>query len=370
MLLVDLKGLANISQARTPQLSQLRIKPEWTLISRSGFVLRGTIGRAVYVRQDMDGLAVSEDVMRVIPRHGSVQPGYLFAFLSSRPAQAMIRRKAHGSVVQHIEDSDIADLPIPTPDEQDQDRIHGLVVAAADSRTEASRLLDEASSYYDSLARISYSHEHEHAIGVVQHSRLVRRLDAFHHIGWVGEVSITDGDLLSDLADVVSIPRVPRIWVHEGTPFLSGIDAFRLRATPRGYLAPYVAERLNAFVKVGELLVQGSGQRYGLLGRAAYIGSHLHGWAASHDLFRIRSDHSSTIARIFAFLRSEVGHRAMLRHSYGTSVPHVNPQGIAALRIPELPPDLAAGAVKALRLRERANDDEESAIREVEEWLG
>jgi type I restriction enzyme S subunit len=369
-LLTDLMSLANLSLAKTPQMSRLRIEQGWTLLSRSGFVERGTIGRAIYVREEMAGMALSDDVIRVAPRLGMVPSGYLFAFLSSRPAQAMIHRKAHGSVVQHIEAADIADLPIPIPDEADQRRIHGLVARASAGRTEASRLLGDASSFFDSLVPLSYSHEHERAIGLVQRNRLVRRLDAFHHVGWAGEVRITDGDLLSDLADVVSIPRVPRIWVPEGTPFLSGIDAFRLRAAPRGYLAPYVADRFGAFVKVGELVVQGSGQRYGLLGRAAYIGAHLHGWAASHDLFRLRSDHPSTIARILTFLRSEVGHRAMLRHSYGTSIPHVNPQGIAALRIPQLPPGLVTGAVRALQLRERANGDEESAIREVEGWLG
>lgn len=60
----------------------------------------------------------------------------------------------------------------------------------------------------------------------------------------------------------------------------------------------------------------------------------------------------------------------MLRHSYGTSIPHVNPQGIAAIRIPELPSHSLNGAVRALALRDQADADEERAIREVEAWLG
>jgi len=60
----------------------------------------------------------------------------------------------------------------------------------------------------------------------------------------------------------------------------------------------------------------------------------------------------------------------MLRHSYGTSIPHVNPEGIASLIVPPLPPTLLAGANRALALREQADADEERAIREVEAWLG
>jgi hypothetical protein len=59
----------------------------------------------------------------------------------------------------------------------------------------------------------------------------------------------------------------------------------------------------------------------------------------------------------------------MLRHSYGTSIPHVNPDGIAALRVPTLPSGLSDKAVRALELREQADRDEEQAIGEVEEWL-
>jgi len=60
----------------------------------------------------------------------------------------------------------------------------------------------------------------------------------------------------------------------------------------------------------------------------------------------------------------------MLRHSYGTSIPHVNVAGVAGLRVPELPAELQARAEGALQLREQADADEELAIREVEAWLG
>lgn len=364
MLLADLKGLLYLSRARTPQMDALRVEPNWTLMSCSG-----TVGRTVFVRGEMKGMAVSHDVIRCISRDLAVPAGYLFAYLSSAPAQAMIRQRTYGSVVQHIEPAHLADLPVPLPPKSDQADIHRLVAGAAEARTEAARLLDEASGWFDSqIAEPRHWREHSRTVGVVSSSSLCDRLDAFHHIGWAAEAKL-HGDLLGDLAKVISTNRVPRIYAERGVPFLSGIDVFDARPRVRVRLARHIAAEFDALVKAGELAIQGSGQRYGLLGKAAYVGARLDGWAASHDLFRVAAADATLAARIFTFLRTDVGHRAMLRHSYGTSIPHVNPAGIASVRVPTLPTDLIDKAIKALRLRERADADEDLAITEVERWL-
>lgn len=366
MLLTDLKGMLCLSVKRTPQLANLRLQEGWTLLSRSG-----TIGRVVFVRGEMAGLAASDDIIRCIPRDTCIYPGYLFAFLATTQAQAMIRQKAYGNVVQHIEPDHVSDIPVPIPDNTFQKHIHNLVSHAAEARTEASELLDTASGHYDSQAGpMPSKHDHALAFGLVRPSQLDFRLDAFYSIGWAAESTQRVGDRIDSLAEVIFTNRVPRVYVPGGVPFLSGIDVFRSRPPVRVRLAKFVADAYDARVRSGDIAIQGSGQRYGLIGRPAYIGRYMDGWAASHDLFRIRTSSPLVTARIFSYLRSESGHRAMLRHSYGTSIPHVNPSGIAALRVPPLPPDLNDAAVRALELREQADADEEQAIREVEVWVG
>jgi type I restriction enzyme S subunit len=282
----------------------------------------------------------------------------------------MIQQKTYGSVVQHIEPHHIADLPVPLPDATVQERIHALVDGAAAARTEAARLLDEAGAYFDALAGpMPSAHDHARAAAIVARARLDGRLDAFYHVGWAAEPQLPGGERIGHLAEVISTSRVPRIYVERGAPFLSGIDVFRICPPIRVRLATRIAESFDARVRAGDLAVQGSGQRYGLVGRVAYIGRRLDGWASSHDLFRIRASDPTITARIFAFLRSESGHRVMLRHSYGTSIPHVNPQGIADVEVPLLPPELNVKANRALELREQADADEERAIQEVESWL-
>jgi type I restriction enzyme S subunit len=365
ILLSDFVGLPLLSTRATPLLSELMVERCASLVTRSG-----TIGRIAYVRNEMAAMAVSEHAIRVVPRDGAIRPGYLFAFLSSRPAQAMIQQRTYGSVVQHIEPLHVADVPMPLADDPVQKRIDSLVDAAASARTEAATLLDQAAEYFDSLAgRMSSRHDHALAAGTVRARTLAGRLDAFHHVGWAVESGGAEGDPIAEIADVISTNRVPRVYTERGIPFLSGIDVFAIRPMPRVRIAKWVADRFAAYVRSGDLAVQGSGQRYGLVGRVAYVGERLDGWAASHDLFRIRASDPMTRARIFAYCRSDSGHRAMLRHSYGTSIPHVNPMGISALRIPDLPPALSGKAVRALALRDQADRDEEQAIRAVEEWL-
>jgi type I restriction enzyme S subunit len=122
MLLADLNGLPMLSKRATPNLDALTGVAGSTLVSRSG-----TIGRTAYWREELQGMAVSEHVIHVRPLRSHVLCGYLFSFLTSAPAQAMIRQHTFGSVVQHIEPGHLAGLPVPLPEVPDQRRIHNLV---------------------------------------------------------------------------------------------------------------------------------------------------------------------------------------------------------------------------------------------------
>lgn len=365
MLLLDLQGLLLISRARTRQASQLRISEGWTLISCSG-----TIGRTVFVRREIANHILSHDAIRAVPRDAEIKAGYLFAFLSSRHVLAMMRQRTYGSVVQHIEPAHIADLPVPSPGANDEGEIDRLVRGAADSRTQAASLLDSARSYFDTLVpSLRFTHEHQRAEYIASQIGLARRLDAFYYAGWAAEGHSSLGVHLGEIAAVSRPTLIKRIFVERGVPFISGVDVYQVRPSFRTRIMSIEADRAEARVAEGMIVVQRSGQRYGLLGRPAYIGARLQGVAASEDLMRIAPRTPALGARIFAFLRSESGRRSLLQLSYGTSIPHFNQEGLASVAVPDLPSPLIDGAMEALRLREKADKDEELAIKRVEAWL-
>ena len=364
MLSADLVDLLLLSKARTARLPKLVVREGWTLISCSG-----TIGRSVFVRRSMDGMALSHDVIRAIPRPG-MPPGFLFAFLSSAPAQSMIRQKTYGSVVQHIEPHHLSDLPLPVPTSGLASRIHGLVMSAANARTDAADLLRGVTDWFDGQGGSRrHPRQHGRAVSVVSRAELRSRLDAFHHIGWAGEVADVEGPSLGSLADVFAVSSMPRVWAERGVPFVTGSNIFAVRPEPERRLATWAARQVGASVQTGDLLVQAYGQLYGLIGRAAYVGHRAQGWAASHLLFRVRAETADTRAWLFAFFLSDVGRRQVVGRASGNQIPHLVPAAIRSVRVPELPADLIAHARRAIELREEADAKEEQAIVEVEQWL-
>ena len=98
-----------------------------------------------YARQDMDGLACTEDVLRVIPDKESVPSGYLYAYLSSKFGVPLVVSGTYGASIQHIEPAHIASLPVPRLGDAVEQRVHELVEKAANCAHQGSLLYQKAS---------------------------------------------------------------------------------------------------------------------------------------------------------------------------------------------------------------------------------
>jgi hypothetical protein len=141
ILQADLSRLSLISKQVITENPQLTIRKDWILITRSG-----SIGRMAYSRPDMDGMACSEHVLRVVPNPNQILPGYLYAFLSSKFGVPLVVGGTYGAIIQHIEPHHIASLPVPRLGEEIEVRVHELVQEAADCLTAHSMLLHKATS--------------------------------------------------------------------------------------------------------------------------------------------------------------------------------------------------------------------------------
>jgi restriction endonuclease S subunit len=133
----NFSSLKYISKVRTANLDDYLLEEGWTLITRSG-----TIGNTAYVNNDFIGKAASDDIIRVVPKN--IPSGFLYAFLSSKYGQSLLKHGTYGAVIQHIEPEHIENIPIPLFPSQKQEEIHNLIVQAANFRVEANQLLEEA----------------------------------------------------------------------------------------------------------------------------------------------------------------------------------------------------------------------------------
>lgn len=373
MRLADLDRLPLVSRERTPNLKQLQIRRGWILLSRSGVV-----GNIAYVREDMDGLVGSDDLIRIIPRVDGPRGGYLYAFLCSVSASAMLRRSTYGGVIPHIEPQHIADLPIPRLDSSIELAIHERIEQAAAKRVEAQEQLAISKRFLREITGVpttfSVSYDHAYAVGSVPIAELevgTNRLDAYHYVGHAGGIRgwrsprFPMWPLGKLTARIFNPPIFKRIRVVDGVPYLLGAEVYEAHPRPATKIARGTPN-LNDYILQRDMIVfEDAGQRYGLLGTPVYVGRTLAGCAATNNMTRIVFRSREDAAYLFALLSSDYGRRLVLRHSYGTSLPHILPDHIADVAVPW--PEHAQRAViaepilKAVELRDEANDLEDEA---------
>ena len=73
---------------------------------------RGTIGKVQIVPKHWNGWAVSQNIIKLIPISLSIA-GYIYIYLQTSLGQALIKRETYGSVVDMIDDNNVASIPIP-----------------------------------------------------------------------------------------------------------------------------------------------------------------------------------------------------------------------------------------------------------------
>ncbi|MBT2564699.1 restriction endonuclease subunit S [Pedobacter sp. ISL-68] len=144
-----------ISRKHSENLDASFIRKGWILIARSG---SGAIGTAQYVNKTLAKIAISEDVIRVVPKR-NVLSGYMYAYLTSRIGYNIIRTGIFGSAIPHIEPHHIGDLPIPVIPEIKQQEIHDLIEEAYSLREEATQLIIDAKNQFNELNELDYPEE-------------------------------------------------------------------------------------------------------------------------------------------------------------------------------------------------------------------
>ena len=98
---------------------------------------RGTIGNVMIVPKHFEGWAVSQNVIKLECASNDIA-GYIYAFLNSHYGEIFLQRETYGSVINMIDDKNVAKLPIPLlKNKEIQTKINNLVLEANKKRYEA-----------------------------------------------------------------------------------------------------------------------------------------------------------------------------------------------------------------------------------------
>lgn len=117
---VPFLGGANITQllastdkwlrADDPRMDDLVVKTGWLLVTRSG-----STGIVSAVPPEWNGFAISEHVIRIVPKTEERNSGWIFAYLRSDLGRRALARGIFGSVIDEITPEFLAELEIPVP---------------------------------------------------------------------------------------------------------------------------------------------------------------------------------------------------------------------------------------------------------------
>lgn len=371
----DLSDLQFISKKAARANPKLLIKSGWTLITRAG-----TIGRMAFARPDMDGLACSEDVLRVIPDAEKIPPGYLYAYLSSKFGVPLVVGGTYGAIIQHIEPEHIADLPVPRLGKRIETTAHELIVEAATLRDEAAAAQRAAISRVKGL--LGWTTVPSANVTQAASSALQRRLDAFHHtprvVGAREALARRTAVRLGNKVESVFEPnRGPRLKVDDpsfGVPFLSSSEVFRLDPVGEYSISKRRTPHLDKLlVSERDLLLPRSGQLGGIIGRAVLPLPTYYGHAASEHLVRVRCKSKEDAFFLWSVFASEPGYLATVGTAFGSSIPSLDCELLADMNVPWFDDakrlDLSKLVATSVEATTRAIHSERKAVRIVEDAI-
>lgn len=111
---------------------ELAVKENYILVSD-----RGTIGKVQIVPKHWEGWAVSQNIIKIIPKNKDIA-GYIYCFLDSDYGQILLKRETYGAVVDMIDNNNVAGIKIPfLKNESKQKEINDKVLKANELRYQA-----------------------------------------------------------------------------------------------------------------------------------------------------------------------------------------------------------------------------------------
>lgn len=129
--------LKYVSKTAHKKLDDWIVHAGWILVTRSG-----TVGRVAIAPEPWNGWAVSEHVLRIVPRDDpDCPPGYLASFLASEVGHAQLTAQIYGAVVDELTEEQTRSVQVPVARTSAQRRrvqeISNLAMRAVDQWTEA-----------------------------------------------------------------------------------------------------------------------------------------------------------------------------------------------------------------------------------------
>lgn len=390
-----LKGIQVSSDFGTPflaatQMFDIRPVPrKWLAVERTSdaanrFINEGTIvvtcsgavGRATLAHAPHEKTLISHDLLRVEVRDAN-QWGWIYAYLRSPQARAMMTSAQYGHIIKHLETSHLDALPVPVVNDEHAQKFHEEARAILDLRNRAYRLTLEAEARFEKeLGTFNVQDWGENGFTVSSIESFTkgrRRLEgSFHNPGAAAIRAhlAKQGQGFTKISDAgysVWVPgRYKRIPASDGVEYYDSADLLEIcPESVKRFADCSFGDEYRGRVKDGWLLVPCSGQVYGIIGSVVMAGLSLDGQVVSNHVMRLagRDDMKLRAGYLLTALsHPKLGRPLVKALPFGSSVPEIDPSELASLEIVRLPSReeevLADLAEESASLRATADEKE------------
>ena len=307
----------------------------------------GRVGRITAVYPHHERITVTHDLLRIVPKT-DLDRGWLYAYMRTEVFQAVAQSAQYGHMIKHLEPEHVQDMPVVMPAPSVRAEIGGLALRAIELRIEAKQSQAKADEAYEALINPSgapIAQVVSHAVPLQRLLTSRMRLDAEFARSDVIEIedlvraaSTQPVQALEDVTAGVRLgSRFKRFFGSEGTPYRSASELLDLNApiTKRIYAA-LVPNSAQYLLQSGWIIMARSGQVYGLNGRSMLVTDAHAGIFGSDDLITIVPDPSviPTGYLLTVLNNGKYGRPLVIRHAYGTSIPHLDPIDVRTIPIP------------------------------------
>ncbi|HEU5013687.1 MAG TPA: hypothetical protein VFT66_14270 [Roseiflexaceae bacterium] len=340
----DIRPVARkwLALERTSAATERFVHPGQILVTCSGAVGRATLAYAPHANT-----LISHDLLRVDTRDVLMR-GWIYAYLRSPQARAMMSGAQYGHIIKHLETTHLNALPVPEVDAATAADFEQRVARLLGLRNESYRHILEAERLFaESFGSVTpFANEAAFACETSHLSGGRRRMEANFHAPEVKAIlrrikTIGSASTVGEVTERVWwMTRFKRFFGEGGIPYVSADELFSINPTEtKQILADAGDNHENYFVRAGWLVMACSGQVYGLNGSAMLM---THGNEAkffSHDLIRIipKKDTVRPGYLLTALTHPKLGRPLVIRHAYGTSIPHLDPADVSDIPVVRFP---------------------------------
>lgn len=327
-----------LSRDKTTKIEERLVKEGTILVMASA-----TVGRAIVATKVHENTIISHHFMRITPVHDDLS-GWVYAFLRSPQAQSMMSGVQYASVIRHIEPHHLATLPVPEVSKAvaaDFRKKVAAIVACRDNAAEMTRTAE--STFANAIGTVKSEAEVSgFSVRLSEVFAARRRLEAAYHVPQVRAIisGFKKWEPLGKVTQRVWWPnRFKRLYGESGTPYMSANDVFTTNPYAlKSVLVEGKKDRDDFVVEPTWIVMARSGQTYGLNGSATLVTDYHKGFFLSDDLIRIIPDCTKVRPGylLTALTHPTLGRPLVIREAYGMSIPHLDPDDIAAFPVVRL----------------------------------